>query len=279
MLRTFLLIAAAGLSMSLAPAFAQTYAAPTAQDTLSRADTRADHIADLEEQLRAATADNERLQYELLQVQRENRRLQGLLAGAAADGVAPSAPAAQAAPPQPAPSATPGPAPSSGPSSLNSAQQRVVGDLTTQPPTTPAPAPAAGPPNPANAQEAYSRARVFLSSGHTAEAEAAFRDFLRDYANAPQAAAQVEDARFLLPYASLARGDNQAAAQGFLEYLQRYRNGARVPEAYARLGMALNGLSRRDDACTAYRQALGHPRANAAVRQLAQREASALRCT
>jgi TolA-binding protein len=240
-----------------ASAAAQSVVEPTPSDAIQRADARADRIQALEDQLRDATAENERLQHELMLAQHEVQRLQGMVNDMAA---------ANAAAPAPAPQTAAAPAPQA-----SAAQRRATGNLAAQ---TPAPAAPAAPVDPAAAQDAYSRARVLLTAGRQAEAEQAFRDFLQNYANAPQA----EDVRFLLPYTTLARGDYQGAAQGFLDYLQRYHNGARTPEAYARLGMALAGLGRNTDACTAFRQAQHHPRASNAVRQLAQREAGAISC-
>lgn len=243
----------------MAPTFearAQTVAAPTAADVLGRADARADRIAELEAQLLAATAEQERLQYELSQAHREIRRLETVLA-----------------------EATPAPVQDGDPA-LSDAQRAAVGNLAAPAPVQRASAqraPAAPAPpraDPALAPKAYSDARVLLSAGRHAEAEEAFTTYLRDYPDTPQAA----DVRFFLPYTALARGNFQGAAQGFLDYLQRYREGARTPEAYARLGMALAGLGRKDDACAAFARAQRQPRVGNSVRDLAAREAAALSC-
>ena len=68
-------IAAAGLLFSTA-ALAQTQLPPPAY---GQADVRQDRIEELENQLREATAENERLQFELIQAQRETQRLRGMV--------------------------------------------------------------------------------------------------------------------------------------------------------------------------------------------------------
>ncbi|MEQ1619505.1 MAG: hypothetical protein ABL883_14315, partial [Terricaulis sp.] len=68
-------LAAVGMFLAL-PAAAQTQLPAPAY---GQADTRQDRIEELEGQLRDATAENERLQYELLQAQREVRRLGGIV--------------------------------------------------------------------------------------------------------------------------------------------------------------------------------------------------------
>ncbi len=137
-------IAAVGLVFGPA-AFAQTQLPPPAY---GQADVRQDRIEALESQLRDATAQNERLQFELLQAQREVQRLRSLvgeLAGvnqslSQAGGVAPAA-------------------------------------------ERPSP-----PPAPADAGAAYSQARELLLAGRNSEAEAAFGQFLQAFPNAETAA-------------------------------------------------------------------------------------------
>lgn len=224
------------------------------------ADIRQDRIEALERQLVESTAENERLQRDLVAAQREVARLQAMVGDLTAvqDARTQAEAPAQAAPsaPTPAPPAAPAPSAATPP------QQGQLGTL-------PANAPAA------TAAEAYTRARTLLNNGRLAEAEVAFSDFLRDYPNAETAA----DSRFWYAFTLLARNNYQPAASGFLDYLNRYPRGPRAPEALVRLGMALGGLQRNQQACAAYRDlSRRYPTASQSVRDLAARESRALRC-
>lgn len=233
-------LAAAGLVCVSAMPFAaaaQTYLPPPG--STSAADQEQNRVEQLESQLRQATADNERLQYQLMQAQQEIARLQQMTGDLAATNNSLQ---------QPAPSAQPAPAPRSD---------------------------AAPPATPADPAASYSAARQLLLNGQTAEAEIAFTNFLRDNPNAQTA----PDARYWLSFTHLARNDYQAAASGFVDYLQRYPQGARAPEAQVRLGMALAGLGRASQACAAFRDMpTRYPRASQAARDLAARESRTARC-
>ncbi|MBX3510213.1 MAG: tol-pal system protein YbgF [Hyphomonadaceae bacterium] len=252
-------LAAAGLLFSpllIASAGAQTTLPPPAY---GNADARQDRIEELQTQLTEATAENERLQFELQQAQREITRLRamvGELAGVNQD--------LQTGPPQPA---TPGtPAPDA--SGLSGAQQRAQGTLGTMPANTPVPRP--------DPDAAYAVAREHLVNGRYAEAENAFSQFLEQNPRHIQTA----DARFWLGYAQLARNSFQDAAAAFVQYLQSTPNGPRAPEAQVRLGMALNGMGQTRQACAAYAAlARQYPNASTEVRALATREARVARCS
>jgi tol-pal system protein YbgF len=252
------LIAAAGFFISLEAAAQPRQPAPS--PTIS-ADQRQDRVEDLERQLRDATAENERQQYELLQAQREITRLRALVGELSAVNQSLS----QGAPPETSPS---------GGSSVNN--------------RAPAPAPAPAPPQqtgslgtlpadalPGDAGAAYSRARQLLVNGQLAEAELAFGEFLRAFPDAETAA----DARFWFAYTLLARNNHRDAASSFVQYLQVAPNGPRAPEAQVRLGMALVGLGELQQGCGAF-SSLGrrYPNAPRNVRDLAVRESRAANC-
>jgi tol-pal system protein YbgF len=251
-------IAAAGLLFSTA-ALAQTQLPPPAY---GQADVRQDRIEELENQLREATAENERLQFELIQAQRETQRLRGMvgeLAGvnqSLSVGVAPAdgAPAPSAAPPAPPDrrsEASPPPA--------------QIGSLGTLPAVE----------LPGEAGAAYSFARQLLVNEKYAEAELAFAQFLQTFPNADTA----PDARFLLAYTLLARHNYQDAASNFVQYLQTSPRGPRAPEAQVRLGMALAGMDQMRQACGAFASLpTRYPNASRFVRDLAAREARAASC-
>lgn len=254
-----------------APAMAQTALPPP---SYGNADARQDRIEELEAQLRDATAETERLQFEIIQRDREIRRLNamvGELAGVNQDLSAGTPPPAGTAPPAAGvqrPSADEQ-------SSLTDAQRRATGTLGTVPAGT-QPATQTRPAEPApTAEQSYSRARELLVNGNYAEAEVAFGDFLEAHPNASTAA----DARFWFAFTQLARNNYQDAANNFLLYLERNGQGPRAPEAQVRLGMALVGMGQTQRACSAFASlARRYPNAARNVRDLAAREARAAQC-
>lgn len=273
------IIAAAGFLFA-APASAQTQLPPPSQ--FGNADARQDRIEELQQQLTEATAENERLQYELNQRDREIQRLRsmvGELAGVNQSLSTPPADGAVTTPPaQPNGQRSEGPAPTS----LNAAQQANTGTLGSIPAgaaTSPPVAEAAAP----TADELYARAQGFLQAGQYPQAETAFGDFLERYPNV----VQTPNARFWYAFTLLARNNYADAAQSFAQYLQRTPQGPRAPEAQVRLGMALAGMARdgNNDAAE-LRQACGafsslatrYPNAPRNVRDLAAREARASNC-
>jgi tol-pal system protein YbgF len=243
-------LTAAGLLFAPA-ALAQTPLPPPAY---GQADARQDRIEELEAQLRESTAENERIQFQLIQAQRELRRLQGMVSELTGVNQALSTPepGAEVAPP-------------AAPPASGTPQPRQTGQLGTLPADQ----------LPGDAGQAYSRARELLVNGRNAEAEAAFEEFLRRFPDADTAA----DARFWFGYTLLARNNFADAAGSFVQYLERWPRGPRAPEAQVRLGMALFGMGEQRRACAAF-SSLGsrYPNADANVRRLAQREAGVARC-
>jgi tol-pal system protein YbgF len=248
-------IAAAGLLFA-ATASAQTPLPPPAY---GHADARQDRIEELEGQLRDATAENERLQFQLTQAEREIQRLRGMVGELA--GVNQSL--AEGQPPAGAPSA---------PSASTPAPPLAGGNPTPQTGTL-GTLPASQLPGDAGA--AYSRARELLVNGQYAEAEAAFAQFLQTFPDADTAA----DARFWFAFTLLARNNYADAASNFVQYLQNTPNGPRAPEAQVRLGMALAGMGQTRQACGAFANLQRrYPNAPRNVRELALRESRAANC-
>jgi|CXWL01.1.fsa_nt_gi TolA-binding protein len=263
------LLVAAGLALSPA-AFAQTQLPPPG--SYGQADARQDRIEELEQQLRDSTAENERVQYELVQANREIARLRGLVGELAS--VNQSAvesvqqPAAQTTSPQGGP-ATPQPPPASAPTTAPQ-QTGSLGTLSVNQ-------------LPGEAGPAYTRARELLVNGNYAEAENAFGEFLQAFPTAETAA----DARFWYAFTLLARNNYGGAKDNFIQYLRDTPRGPRAPEAQVRLGVALAGLARdgENDAAE-LRQACGafsslrtrYPNAGANIVDLARREARAANC-
>jgi TolA-binding protein len=247
-------IAAAGLSF-VAPAAAQTTLPPPA---FGQADARQDRIEELEGQLREATADNERLQYEIIQRDREITRLRGMVGELAGVNQSLATPPAEGAAPAPGGAQPTSPTPNGGGgqasnSNLNDAQRAAVGTLGAIP----------------------ASARELLVAGQLAQAETAFGDFLQAHPRANTAV----DARFWLAYTQLARNNYNDAATNFLGYMRAAPNGPRAPEAQVRLGMALVGGDRRAEGCGAFSSlTTRYPNAPRNIRDLAAREARAAQC-
>jgi TolA-binding protein len=273
------IIAAAGFLFA-APASAQTQLPPPSQ--FGNADARQDRIEELQQQLTEATAENERLQYELNQRDREIQRLRsmvGELAGVNQSLSTPPADGAATPPAQPnGQRSEGGPAPAS----LNPAQQANTGTLGSIPAGAASPPPVAEAAAP-TADELYARAQGFLQAAQFPQAETAFGEFLERYPNV----VQTPNARFWYAFTLLARNNFGDAAASFAQYLQRTPQGPRAPEAQVRLGMALAGMARdgNNDAAE-LRQACGafsslttrYPNAPRNVRDLATREARAANC-
>jgi tol-pal system protein YbgF len=243
-------------------AWAQTPLPPPAY---GQAEVLQDRLESLETQLREATAENERLQFELVQAQREVTRLRGVVGELTSVNQALSqpapAPAGRAAVPAQAPRRAEAAAPPPG----------QTGSLGTVPASA-----VAGPTLPAaEAGPAYGQARELLVAGKNAEAEVAFGQFLQNFPTAETA----PDARYWFAFTLLARNNYQDAATNFVQYLQGNPRGPRAPEAQVRLGMALAGLGQTRQACGAWASLLTrYPNAPRNVRDLAVREASALNC-
>ncbi|MGE0742471.1 MAG: outer membrane protein assembly factor BamD [Hyphomonadaceae bacterium] len=233
------------------------------------ADARQDRIEELENQLRDATAENERLQFELNQAQREVRRLNGIVGELA--GVNQSLAEGQQTP-QEEGAVSGGRSPAQAPAPIDP-QAAATGQLGTLPASQ----------LPGDSGESYRRAHALLVDGNYAEAEVAFSEFLESFPNAEQAG----EARFWFAYTLLARNNYRDAAANFVNYLQNTPNGSRGPEAQVRLGMAFVGLAQDGtndandlrQACGAFSSlARRYPNAPANIRNLAAREARAANC-
>ena len=286
----FAVIAAAGFVLA-APAMAQTQLPPPGQ--YAPADARQDRIEELQRQVTASTAENERLQYQLQQANREITRLRGMVGEMAAvndsavqalqtpdgtasgNGVAP--PPSNAAPLTQPPRVTgQAGAPIGGTQTagLNAAQTRATGTLgSISEGALPAPSMPI-----VDAADDYSRARDQLNNGQLAEAEIAFQQFLTRH-EADAEPAMLAEARYWLAFTYLARNNYQDAAASFVNYLQNNGAAPQAPEAQVRLGMALAGMGQTRQACGAFSQLTRrYPNAPARVRTLATREAAAAQC-
>ncbi|HMO30735.1 tol-pal system protein YbgF, partial [Enterovirga sp.] len=130
-------------------------------------------------------------------------------------------------------------------------------------------APAAG------AKSRYDAAYAALNQRQYAQAEAGFRDFIRDNPRDRLAA----DATYWLGESYLRQNKPKEAAQQFLKVTQEHAKSARAADAMLKLGMALSSLGAKDQACAAFAE-LGrkYPGAAAHVKQGADREQKKAHC-
>lgn len=130
-------------------------------------------------------------------------------------------------------------------------------------------APAAG------AKGRYDAAYAALNQRQYAQAEAGFRDFIRDNPRDRLAA----DATYWLGESYLRQNKPKEAAQQFLKVTQEHAKSARAADAMLKLGMALSSLGAKDQACAAFAE-LGrkYPGAAAHVKQGADREQKKAHC-
>lgn len=278
--RLAVIVTAAGFFFTADASAQRRQPPPPPPTAVQQADEQQNRIEELEAQLRDATAQNEDLQRQLMESQRENARLRGMVGELA--GVNQSLQQGQTPPADP--NAAPPVASDSNPplaggndqrsdnsSSLNSAQVNATGTLGT---LSQSEVPS-GPP-PADPADVYANARSLLVGGKYADAEIAFQQYLQQFPDAQNAA----DARFWLAYTLLARNNYQDAASNFVDYLQHNRTAARAPEAQVRLGMALAGMGQTQQACAAFADVTRrYPNATRTVRDLATRESNAARCS
>jgi tol-pal system protein YbgF len=229
---------------------------------------RQDRVEELERLLQQSTDENERLQHQLRQAQAEVRRLQSMVSDLAAvrdarDEIGSGASESRSPAPSPPPARdrqsqrTPPPPPAPTPAQQGSLGTLPASDL------------------PSDPAVAYQQARELLLNGQTRQAEQAFSDFLSRYSNDSHA----PEARYWHSFVLLARDAHQEAADGFVAYLRGNPRGQRAADALFRLGVALKGLGRNQQACQVFTDLPArYPQAARSLRDQAARERTALRC-
>ncbi len=122
---------------------------------------------------------------------------------------------------------------------------------------------------PASAKDAYDAAYAAILSKDYERAEMGFRQFLQAY---PRDRLSV-DATYWLGESYLQRKRYREAAEQFLKVSNDAPRSAKAPESLLRLGISLNGLGARDQACATYAKVgVDYPGAPTAVRQGVERE-------
>lgn len=214
-----------------------TYA-PAPSENLVRLQER---VGELEQMLRQATGESERLGVELRRVQSKNALLERQLADALGQGgtpaVAPGAPAAASG----------------------------AGQLGTLPAAQ----------APVDSAQLLQDATRYLQLGRYAESEAAFAAFAQANPQSPDA----PEARYFVGRTQVAQRRFPDAADTFVAFLKDYPAAARAPDAWTMLGVSLKGMDKADQACAVFRDLpVKYPRASPAVRNLAVAEARAANC-
>ncbi len=95
--------------------------------------------------------------------------------------------------------------------------------------------------------ELYKSANEALLRRQFGEAEAGFRSFLTKYPDHSLAGS----AQYWLGETFYVQGDSKQAAQNFLQAYKTYPKSRRAPDSLLKLGMALNKMGQKDQACAA----------------------------
>lgn len=99
-----------------------------------------------------------------------------------------------------------------------------------------------------NPDELYQNAYSFILSGDYPTAEAGFREHIERFPNDPQA----PDAHYWLGEALLGMDQYRSAAEIFLAANREYPNSRKAPDMLLKLGVSLAALNQRDVACATY---------------------------
>lgn len=213
-----------------------------------------ERLSALDREMRQLTGQIERLQFQLRQA---NQRIDGLeaeLASVRAGQLPPDGAHGEAAPSQ-NPPATPEPG-----RNLPGAPDQGGGGSTL--PT-------------GAAQDSYDAAYGLLGQGKFDEGEAAFRAFLSRHPDSQLA----PNARYWVAETLYARQRYQEAAEAFLEAWQADQQGAKAPDNLLKLGMSLQRLDKKREACASFDKLLSDYRGAAPrLRTAASREHAALGC-
>lgn len=113
-------------------------------------------------------------------------------------------------------------------------QQDGIEQVSLQPPESP--------------DELYKTANEALLRRQFGEAEAGFRSFLSKYPDHSLAGS----AQYWLGETFYVQGDSKQAAQNFLQAYKTYPKSRRAPDSLLKLGMSLNKMGQKEQACAAF---------------------------
>lgn len=223
-------------------------------------------VSALEQDLRNATGQVERLSFEVRKLEKQlatmqadmESRIEALEMG---EGAAPA-------------TAAPGTAP---PATGSRPPVAQVAPRTVRPPQAPPAASAAVvtlPPG--TPEQQYAFAFELLRQQDWPRSEAAFRAFIDKHPEAELA----DNARYWLAETYYVRGDFDAAASAFSVAYQDNPKGAKAADALLKLGMSLGKLNRKEDACLVFQQIKGlSPKVAPRILRLEETEATRLGCS
>jgi tol-pal system protein YbgF len=127
----------------------------------------------------------------------------------------------------------------------------------------------------ATPREAYNAALALLNDRQFEQAELGFRQFLQSYPRDRM----VPSATYQLGESYFRRSRHREAAEQYLKVTTDHGQSGVAPDAMLRLGMSLNALGARDQACATFAQvAVRYPQASPNVTQAVDRERRRARC-
>ena len=124
-------------------------------------------------------------------------------------------------------------------------------------------------------KDAYESAYALLKAGNYGKAEQAFLKFMTDYPNS----SYLGNANYWLGESYYARGKYAEAAGLFADGFTKYKDNTKAPDNMLKLGLAMKGLGKKKEACTAFKGLPDEfPTANESLKKRAKDEAKALKC-
>lgn len=128
-------------------------------------------------------------------------------------------------------------------------------DLEIAPSKTPSPFPEPATPTESTpisdaAQSLYDRSYTLYNEGRYAEAEAAFRSYVETHPDTELA----DNAQFWIGECRFAQQDFEGALEAFLQTVERYPEGNKIPDAMLKAGRSLEELGNTEDALVTYRE-------------------------
>jgi tol-pal system protein YbgF len=120
------------------------------------------------------------------------------------------------------------------------------------PPSRPVASESAEAPVTAQAQALYDEGYTLYHQGRYLDAETRLRSFLQAHGDTELA----DNAQFWIGASRFARGDHNGALSAFLETVERYPNGNKVPDALYKAGQCLEALGDRERARYTYQEVL-----------------------
>lgn len=128
---------------------------------------------------------------------------------------------------------------------------------------------------PPGSERAYEEAYGYMLQQNYGAAEAAFSDFLAQYAGDPLAG----NAQYWLGESFFVRERYRQAAGAFLKGYKGYRSSPKAQESLLKLGMSLSRLGQKDSACTTFAEfSSKYPTAPSHIKQRAEVERKRAGC-